>query len=126
MSNYKTVNTPMATGCEVYLVPNTGVATKHDVKLYQSILGSSNYALVQTRPDIAYSISILSQFLYNPSAQHIKMATRVLQYLKGTIFLLLVLGGTDGDIQLVGYIDASFAGELTGRKSHYDYVFFFI
>jgi hypothetical protein len=27
---------------------------------------------------------------------------------------------------LVGYIDASFAGELTGRKSHYGYVFFFI
>jgi hypothetical protein len=46
MSNYKTTNTPMATGCEVYLVPNTGVATKHDVKLYQSMLGSSNYASV--------------------------------------------------------------------------------
>jgi ribose/xylose/arabinose/galactoside ABC-type transport system permease subunit len=27
---------------------------------------------------------------------------------------------------LVGYIDASFAEELTGRKSHYGYVFFFI
>jgi hypothetical protein len=46
MSNYKTVNTPMAIGCEVYLVPNIGVATKHDVKLYQSMLGLSNYALV--------------------------------------------------------------------------------
>jgi hypothetical protein len=78
MSNYKTINTPMAIGCEVYLVPNIGVATKHNVKLYQSILGSSNYASVQTRPDIAYSISILSQFLCNPSAQYIKIATRVL------------------------------------------------
>jgi hypothetical protein len=29
-------------------------------------------------------------------------------------------------MQLVGYIDASFAGELTGRKSHYGYVFFFM
>jgi hypothetical protein len=67
MSNYKTINTPMAIEYKVYLVPNTGVATKHDIKLYQSILGSSNYALVQTRPDIAYSMSILSQFLYNPS-----------------------------------------------------------
>jgi hypothetical protein len=54
------------------------------------------------------------------------MATRVLQYLKGTIFLSLILRGINGDIQLVGYTDANFARELTGRKSHYDYVFFFI
>jgi hypothetical protein len=54
------------------------------------------------------------------------MATRVLQYLKGSIFRALVLGGIDGDMQLVGYTDASFAGELTGRKSHYGYVFFFM
>jgi hypothetical protein len=54
------------------------------------------------------------------------MATRVLQYLKGSIFRALVLGGIDGDMQLVGYTDASFAGELTGRKSYYGYVFFFI
>jgi hypothetical protein len=54
------------------------------------------------------------------------MATQVLQYLKGSIFRALVLGGIDGDIQLVGYIDASFARELIGRKSHYGYVFFFI
>jgi hypothetical protein len=46
MSNYKTVNTPMATRYKVYLVPNTGVATKHNIKLYQSILGLSNYASV--------------------------------------------------------------------------------
>jgi hypothetical protein len=46
MSNYKTINTPMAIGYEVYLVPNIGVATKHDVKLYQSMLGLSNYASV--------------------------------------------------------------------------------
>jgi hypothetical protein len=29
-------------------------------------------------------------------------------------------------MQLVGYIDASFARELTGQKSHYGYVFFFM
>jgi hypothetical protein len=46
MSNYKTINTLMATEYEVYLVPNIGVVTKHDIKLYQSMLGSSNYASV--------------------------------------------------------------------------------
>lgn len=54
------------------------------------------------------------------------MATRVLQYLKGSIFRALILGGINGDIQLVSYTDASFTRELTGQKSHYSYVFFFI
>jgi hypothetical protein len=36
----------MAIGYKVYLVPNTGVAIKHDIKLYQSILGFSNYTSV--------------------------------------------------------------------------------
>jgi hypothetical protein len=42
------------------------------------------------------------------------------------MFLLLMLGGIDGDMQLVGYTDASFTGELTGQKSYYGYVFFFM
>jgi hypothetical protein len=46
MANYKTANTSISIRCEVYLVPNIGVAIKHDVKLYQSILGLSNYASV--------------------------------------------------------------------------------
>jgi hypothetical protein len=54
------------------------------------------------------------------------MATQVLQYLKGSIFRAFILSGINGDIQLVGYIDVSFARELTGRKSYYSYVFFFI
>jgi hypothetical protein len=46
MSNYKTINTPIAIGYKVYLVPNIRVAIKHDIKLYQSMLRLSNYALV--------------------------------------------------------------------------------
>jgi hypothetical protein len=34
MSNCKIVNTLMAIGYKVYLVPNIGVAIKHDIKLY--------------------------------------------------------------------------------------------
>jgi hypothetical protein len=41
-------------------------------------------------------------------------------------FLALVLGGTKGDMGLVGYSDSDFVGELVSRKSHYRYIFFFI
>lgn len=126
MANCKNMDTPMALGSEVNMVPFAGIATKKQVQQYQSIIGSCNYAAVQTRPDISYNMSILSQFLCNPSPQHIKAAVRVLQYLKGTQFRALVLGGNEGDMGLAGYSDSDFAGELTGRKSHYGYVFFFM
>jgi len=38
---------------------------------------------------------------------------------------LLLLRG-NGNIALAGYSDSDFAGDLTGRKSHYGYVFFFM
>ena len=116
----------MATGAEINMVPFDGIATKAAVAKYQSIIGSCNYAAVQTRPDISYEMSILSQFLCNPSPQHMKAAIRVLQYLKGTPYRSLVLGSAEGDIGLVGYSDSDFAGEYTSRKSHYGYVFFFM
>jgi hypothetical protein len=57
----------MALGSKVHMVPFTEIAKKKDIKLYQSMIRSSNYAAVQTCPDITYDISILLQFLTNLS-----------------------------------------------------------
>jgi hypothetical protein len=64
----------MALGSKVHIVPFIEIAKKKDIKLYQSIIRSNNYTVVQTRPNIAYNMSILSQFLTNPFPQHIKAA----------------------------------------------------
>ena len=37
-----------------------------------------------TRPNIAYSVNRLSQFISNPRMPHMKAAQRVLQYIKST------------------------------------------
>jgi len=42
------------------------------------------YAMTQTRPDLAFPVSILSRFACNPSAAHIGAAKRVIRYLKYT------------------------------------------
>jgi hypothetical protein len=42
------------------------------------------YAMIQTRPDIAFTICFLSRFLSNPTAAHIQAAYRVLRYLGHT------------------------------------------
>ena len=48
-------------------VKNTGTATKQEIFAYQQRVRSINYAAVITRPDVAYAVFKLSEFLTNPS-----------------------------------------------------------
>ncbi|GJW34408.1 ribonuclease H-like domain-containing protein, partial [Tanacetum coccineum] len=48
---------------------------------YQRLIGKLIY-LTHTRPDISYSVHCLSQFMHKPLKSHIKIALKVLRYLK--------------------------------------------
>jgi len=50
------------------------------------------YAAVATRPDIAFAVSTLSQFLDNPGEAHWDVVKRVFRYLSGTANLALTYG----------------------------------
>ena len=63
--------------------------------LYREVIGSMMYAALGTRPDIAFAVLHLSQFMQNPRKPHWEAVKRVLHYLKGTQNVRLVLG--DGD-----------------------------
>ena len=43
------------------------------------------YSMIQTRPDVCYTVTVLSRFNQNPNAKHMAAAKRVLRYLKGTL-----------------------------------------
>ena len=66
------------------ITQNPDQATDQDVYAFQQKVGSINYAAVHTRPDIAHAASRLSEHLQNPSAQHLHLAQRVLEYLSHT------------------------------------------
>jgi len=51
---------------------------------YQQIIKSLLYLVTGTRPDLAYTITHLSQFNSSPSVTHITAAKQVLQYLQRT------------------------------------------
>ncbi|GMP46759.1 hypothetical protein CsSME_00014803 [Camellia sinensis var. sinensis] len=48
---------------------------------YQRLVGRLLY-LAHTRPDLAYALSIVSQFMHNPREQHMNVVIRILRYLK--------------------------------------------
>ncbi|GJS25916.1 hypothetical protein Tco_0486536 [Tanacetum coccineum] len=50
---------------------------------YHSLIGCLRY-LLHTRPDLSYSVGLLSRFMQEPREQHMKAIRQVLRYVKGT------------------------------------------
>ncbi len=65
-------------------VSNPETADPSSVTNDQSAIGTLMYAMTQTRPDLAYSVSTLSKFSANPSREHTGAVKRVYRYLQGT------------------------------------------
>ena len=77
---------------------------------YQEMIGCLMYAAVMTHPDIAFTVSNLSQYLDAPRTTHLHTVTRVFCYLSSTKEYKLVLGGPDTTI--VGYSDSDWASQI--------------
>ena len=76
---------------------------------YREAIGSLMWAAVATQPDIAFAVSLLSQFLENLGEIHWKAVKKVMRYLKGMRNYKLSLGSIhDG---LIGYTDADWASQ---------------
>ena len=107
MENSAPVSTPMATGTK--LCKSTDESTPADQKQYQSNVGSQMYDMLCTRPDLAYTISQISQFSTNPSTIHETAAKRSLRYLNGTRNFGITYDGSKG-LVLETYCDADYGG----------------
>lgn len=93
---------------------------------YQSLVGSIMYAMLGTRPDLAYAVSTLSKFNSGPGEVHHGAAKRVLRYLKETKDYGLSYQGEKDDTifpEPICYTDSDWAGETESRKSTGGYVF---
>jgi hypothetical protein len=85
--------------------PSTPDEVAHMQKTpHREAIGSLMYLAVATRPDIAFAVSILSQFLNNPGDAHWEAVKRIFRYLVGTKSFELTYGGERHD--LIGYTDA--------------------
>ncbi|XP_051116142.1 uncharacterized mitochondrial protein AtMg00810-like [Andrographis paniculata] len=72
-------------------------------KQFRSLIGGLIY-LAHTRPDIAFSVGLLSRFMHSPSQHHFGAAKRVLRYVVGTVQFGLWYSH-ESDFKLIGYTD---------------------
>ena len=94
-----------------------------DQTLYHEIIGSLNHPAQWSRPDVVNAISKLSQYLHDPSVNHLTAAKHLLRYFKSIIHLRQVYSANQSP-KLVGYADADHANDEDDRKSFSGYCFF--
>ncbi|XP_057990595.1 uncharacterized mitochondrial protein AtMg00810-like [Hevea brasiliensis] len=118
MGGSKEKATPMEP--HLKLMKNEGQELK-DAGKFRQLVGSLIY-LTTTRPEIAYSVGVISQFMQNPRTSHLDAAKRILRYFKGTTNYDL-LYKKESSFLLKGYTDPDWAGNANDRRSTSGYYF---
>nr|XP_043611879.1 uncharacterized mitochondrial protein AtMg00810-like [Erigeron canadensis] len=90
---------------------------------YQRLIGRLIY-LTHTRPDIAYTVHCLSQFMHKPLNSHLKVALRVLRYLKAAPGKGIHICKSS-NLSLKAFVDSDWAKCISSRRSVIGYCVFF-
>jgi hypothetical protein len=93
--------------------------------LYRQIIGKLMYAMMGTRPNLAYTLSVLERFTATPDTYHMALAKRMLTYVKATINYRLYYKRESRSTTptLTGYVDSDYANS-DDRKSMTGVCFF--
>jgi len=111
MSGCRPADTPMDPNAKLWGEGNVSV----DTGRYQRLVGKLIY-LSHTRPDIAFSVSVVSQFMHSPFEEHLEAVDRILRYLKGNPRKRLFFKKTS-EKNVSIFTDADWAGSVTNRRS---------
>ncbi|KAI3782063.1 hypothetical protein L2E82_12095 [Cichorium intybus] len=90
---------------------------------YRRLVGSLRY-LTHTRPDLAYSVGVVSRFMESPKESHFKAVKQILRYIKGTQSHGLVYR-KGGDGKLIGFSDSSYGMDPVDGKGTTGMVFYY-
>lgn len=91
-----------------------------DIKTFQRLIRKLMYLSYVAGPDIAFAVGQLSKRNADPRVGHLKVAKRVVQYRKWTMYLRIIYGASkvkDLLYGLIRYADSNYAGDPKDRKS---------
>jgi histone deacetylase 1/2 len=86
-----------------------------DATKYRSIVGALQY-LTLTRPDLAFAVNKVCQFLHAPTSLHWTAVKRILRYVRGTSGIGIKITKSPSTL-LSAFSDADWAGSVDDRRS---------
>ena len=105
LNNLKPVMTPLSGQFKLSSTqaPSTEVERAYMSKIpYANLVGSLMYAMVCTKPDLAYPISMVSRFMENPGKIHWLALKWLMRYVHGSLDLGLSYGCQDFQSAVTG------------------------
>ncbi|KAK2415302.1 hypothetical protein QL285_037793 [Trifolium repens] len=115
----KPCSTPMQPHLQLHKTSRTILS---DLTTYRRLIGRLLY-LTHSRPEIAYAVSKLSQFLSAPTNEHMLAVFHVLRYLKNNPGKGLFFSSSSS-LTVKGFCDSDWASCPDTRRSTHGYCFF--
>lgn len=119
MDKSNSLPTPMVPTCQLSVHEGNPVDDAH---FYWSIVGALQYVVI-TRPDIAFAVNKVCQFMHRPLDVHFKAVKRILRYLHGTLGHGLRFTKSS-KLLLEGFFYASWGADVDDRQSTSGYCVF--
>jgi Reverse transcriptase (RNA-dependent DNA polymerase) len=93
-----------------------------DRERYQRLVGRMIY-LCHTRPDISFTVSVVSRYMHDPKKDHMDAVFYILRYMKSAPGNGLIFRN-NGNMNIVGYCDSDWASCQDDRRSTSGYCMF--
>ena len=84
---------------------------------YDSAIGSIMYAMLCTRQDVSYALSMTSRYPSNPTESHWTSVKNILKYFKRSKDTFLIYRGHEDKLVVNGYTDISFQSDKDDFRS---------
>jgi len=114
MHNAKIAPTPIPSG--YVLQENKGAVDPVHHQKFQSVIRSLLYLMLEMHPDTTFVVIKMSQFLVNPSQDHLNKAMYIMCYLVGTQNYHVVYDGSLNE-GLIAHTDLDWASDPTKCQS---------
>jgi histone deacetylase 1/2 len=114
MDKCKPIDTPLSSVEKLSITEGKALG-EDDSTRYRSVVGALQY-LTLTRPDIAFAVNKVCQFLHVPTTSHWSAVKRILRYIRGTMNLGLKIAPSKS-MMISGFSDADWAGCIDDRRS---------
>jgi hypothetical protein len=119
MADCNPVSSPISPSMQIHTsLEDSSRLGRQDHKLFRRLIGRLIFLVIATRPDIAFAVNQLSQYLAEPRRVHLAAVKHVLRYIKGTIDFGLTFGAKGSSQKgLIAYADSAYANSAKNRST---------